>query len=203
MSAPPDTPADDGAGPATVNIRNLSVKCGNCGAGISPRYPIIELVTGLMTMADMEELIFEQAIAKEALRLAFIQHKAFATRLKGVQQQRTIADTFKQPEFLGEIHEIQQELRQSGWCDLTMSIVDYLMFMIPMTEAQPCRLRILIPTLPPIFRRQTRIMMGFPIMSSLRHMELDTQHLQALIQMVMELMTPMTVTTGALQLPLL
>ena len=44
----------------------------------------------------MEELIFEQAIAKEALRLAFIQHKSFATVLKGVQQQRTIADAFDQ-----------------------------------------------------------------------------------------------------------
>jgi len=44
----------------------------------------------------MEELIFEQAIAKEALRLAFVQHKSFATVLKGVQQQRTIADAFEQ-----------------------------------------------------------------------------------------------------------
>jgi uncharacterized protein (TIGR01319 family) len=44
----------------------------------------------------MEELIFEQAIAKEALRLAFIQHKSFATVLKGIQQQRTIADAFEQ-----------------------------------------------------------------------------------------------------------
>jgi uncharacterized protein (TIGR01319 family) len=44
----------------------------------------------------MEELIFEQAIAKEALRLAFIQHKSFATELKGIQQQRTIADAFEQ-----------------------------------------------------------------------------------------------------------
>jgi uncharacterized protein (TIGR01319 family) len=44
----------------------------------------------------IEELIFEQAIAKEALRLAFIHHKSFATRLKGVQQQRTIGDTFEQ-----------------------------------------------------------------------------------------------------------
>lgn len=45
---------------------------------------------------SMEELIFEQAIAKEALRLAFIQHKSFATVLKGIQQQRTIADAFEQ-----------------------------------------------------------------------------------------------------------
>jgi len=44
----------------------------------------------------MEELVFEQAIAKEALRLAFIQHKSFATVLKGVQKQRTIADAFEQ-----------------------------------------------------------------------------------------------------------
>jgi len=44
----------------------------------------------------LEELIFEQAIAKEALRLAFIQHRSFATELKGVQQQRTIADAFDQ-----------------------------------------------------------------------------------------------------------
>ncbi len=45
---------------------------------------------------EMEELVFEQAIAKEALRLAFIQHKSFATTLKGVQQQRTIAEAFDQ-----------------------------------------------------------------------------------------------------------
>ncbi|MCK4594308.1 glutamate mutase L, partial [bacterium] len=44
----------------------------------------------------MEELIFEQATAKEALRLAFIQHKSFATALKGIQQQRTIGDAFAQ-----------------------------------------------------------------------------------------------------------
>ena len=47
---------------------------------------------------SMEELIFEQAIAKEALRLAFIQHKDFATVLKGVQKQRTIAHAFEQGE---------------------------------------------------------------------------------------------------------
>lgn len=44
----------------------------------------------------MEELMFEQAIAKEALRLAFIQHKDFATALKGVQKQRSIGDAFAQ-----------------------------------------------------------------------------------------------------------
>jgi uncharacterized protein (TIGR01319 family) len=46
----------------------------------------------------LETLIFEQALAREALRLAFIQHCSFATRLKGVQKQRTISDTFDQTE---------------------------------------------------------------------------------------------------------
>jgi len=42
------------------------------------------------------ELIIEQAIAREALRLAFDQHKLLAVGLKGIQQQRSISDTFKQ-----------------------------------------------------------------------------------------------------------
>ncbi|MEA3286626.1 MAG: glutamate mutase L [Candidatus Marinimicrobia bacterium] len=45
---------------------------------------------------SMEELIIEQAIAREALRLSFIQHKSFAVKLKGVQQERTISDAFDQ-----------------------------------------------------------------------------------------------------------
>ncbi len=44
----------------------------------------------------LKELKIEQAIAREALRLAFIQHKEFAVALRGVQQERTIADAFRQ-----------------------------------------------------------------------------------------------------------
>src|SRR5213594_1041091 len=44
----------------------------------------------------LEELIIEQAISREALRLAFEQHKSLAVGLKGVQQERTIADAFAQ-----------------------------------------------------------------------------------------------------------
>lgn len=44
----------------------------------------------------LDDLMVEQAIAKEALRLALLQHKSFATQLKGVQQERTISDTFEQ-----------------------------------------------------------------------------------------------------------
>jgi len=45
---------------------------------------------------SLEELVIEQAIAREALRLSFIQHKAFAVNLKGVQKERTISDAFEQ-----------------------------------------------------------------------------------------------------------
>lgn len=45
---------------------------------------------------SIEALIFEQAVAREALRLAYKQHKEFATTLKGVQQQRSVGDTFSQ-----------------------------------------------------------------------------------------------------------
>ena len=44
----------------------------------------------------LEALVFEQAVSREALRLAYQQHKEFATTLKGVQQQRTVGDTFSQ-----------------------------------------------------------------------------------------------------------
>jgi uncharacterized protein (TIGR01319 family) len=45
---------------------------------------------------SLEELIIEQAIAREALRLSFIQHKDFAVGLKGIQKKRTISDAFEQ-----------------------------------------------------------------------------------------------------------
>ena len=44
----------------------------------------------------LDELQIEQAIAREALRLALAHHKSLATGLKGVQQERTISDVFEQ-----------------------------------------------------------------------------------------------------------
>ncbi len=44
----------------------------------------------------LDELQIEQAISREALRLALIHHKGLATGLKGVQQERTISDVFEQ-----------------------------------------------------------------------------------------------------------
>jgi uncharacterized protein (TIGR01319 family) len=44
----------------------------------------------------LEALVFEQAVSREALRLAYQQHKEFATALRGVQQQRTVGDLFTQ-----------------------------------------------------------------------------------------------------------
>ena len=45
---------------------------------------------------ELEDLLVEQAVAREALRLAFEHHKALAVGLKGIQKERTIADVFNQ-----------------------------------------------------------------------------------------------------------
>lgn len=44
----------------------------------------------------LEELMFEQACAREALSLSFDQHRSLAVGLKGIQQERTIGDVFDQ-----------------------------------------------------------------------------------------------------------
>jgi uncharacterized protein (TIGR01319 family) len=44
----------------------------------------------------LEDLIVEHSVAREALRLGMVHHKSIATRLKGVQVQRTISDMFEQ-----------------------------------------------------------------------------------------------------------
>jgi uncharacterized protein (TIGR01319 family) len=44
----------------------------------------------------LDDLLIEQAVAREALRLAFLHHSALASGLKGVQQARTMADLFTQ-----------------------------------------------------------------------------------------------------------
>lgn len=44
----------------------------------------------------LDELMIEQAICREALRLSFEQHKLLASGLKGVQRERGIADAFDQ-----------------------------------------------------------------------------------------------------------
>jgi uncharacterized protein (TIGR01319 family) len=44
----------------------------------------------------LEDLVIEQAICREALRLSFEQHKALAVGLKGKQTARDISDTFDQ-----------------------------------------------------------------------------------------------------------
>lgn len=45
-----------------------------------------------------EDLLVEQAVAREALRLAFVHHQQLATGLKGVQQQRDIGSALSQTE---------------------------------------------------------------------------------------------------------
>src|SRR2546426_6874944 len=46
----------------------------------------------------LEDLVIEQAIAREALRLAFQQHRSLAVGLRGVQSERTISDIMTQTE---------------------------------------------------------------------------------------------------------
>jgi len=45
---------------------------------------------------SLSSLLIEHGLAREALRLAFIQHKSLAVGLKGVQQARSISDAFTQ-----------------------------------------------------------------------------------------------------------
>jgi len=47
----------------------------------------------------LEELMFEQAVAREALRRSFEQHKKLAVGLKGVQKQRSVSDVFSQEDL--------------------------------------------------------------------------------------------------------
>ncbi len=44
----------------------------------------------------IEDLLSEQALAREALRMSLDQHRLLAVGLKGIQQERTISDTFAQ-----------------------------------------------------------------------------------------------------------
>lgn len=44
----------------------------------------------------LEGLVLEQALAREALRMSFAQHKSLAVGLKGVAQRRTIGEAFEQ-----------------------------------------------------------------------------------------------------------
>ena len=44
----------------------------------------------------LEDLIIEQSVAREALRLGLHHHRTIATRLKGIQVERTVSDMFDQ-----------------------------------------------------------------------------------------------------------
>ena len=70
--------------PFDINRSDLTNRIGN------------KMIRPTTVPQSLEELVVEQAIAREALRLSFIQHKAFATSLKGVQSERTISDAFEQ-----------------------------------------------------------------------------------------------------------
>jgi len=58
----------------------------------------------------LDELKLEQAIAREALRLAFIQHKQLAVGLKGIAKERTLSDVFSQESDGSLINMMQLDL---------------------------------------------------------------------------------------------
>ncbi len=70
--------------PHEVNPRGLSNRLRN------------KMIRPTTVPQTLDDLMAEQAAAREALRLAFEQHKMLATGLKGVQVQRDIADAFTQ-----------------------------------------------------------------------------------------------------------
>ena len=56
---------------------------------------------------SLESLQVEQALAREALRLAFVQHRQLAVGLRGVRQQRTISEAFAQTQTGLELIDMQ------------------------------------------------------------------------------------------------
>ena len=70
--------------PFDINRKELTNRIGN------------KMIRPTTVPQSLEELFIEQAIAREALRLSFLQHKEFAVGLKGVQKERTISDAFDQ-----------------------------------------------------------------------------------------------------------
>jgi len=70
--------------PIQISEENLKDRLGN------------KMIRPTTIPQTLDELIIEQAVSREALRLAFEHHKSFAVGLKGVQQERTISDAFDQ-----------------------------------------------------------------------------------------------------------
>ena len=56
----------------------------------------------------LEELQIEHAVAREALRLALVQHRELAVGLKGVQAERTLSDVFDQDASGGSLIDMMQ-----------------------------------------------------------------------------------------------
>ena len=87
--------AEAGLGQILRWLPSQQIEVDTAGIGNQIKNKMIRPTTIPQTISD---LILEQAIAREALRLAFEQHKNLAIELRGVQQQRTISDAFDQTE---------------------------------------------------------------------------------------------------------
>ncbi len=87
--------AEAGLGQILRWLPSQQIEVDTAGIGNQIKNKMIRPTTIPQTISD---LILEQVIAREALRLAFEQHKNLAIELRGVQQQRTISDAFDQTE---------------------------------------------------------------------------------------------------------
>ena len=101
--------------PFDINRKELTNRIGN------------KMIRPTTVPQSLEELFIEQAIAREALRLSFKQHKEFAVGLKGIQKERTISYGKSRTEFLQihgrQTHDWNQFLRlcyvyriEHSWC---------------------------------------------------------------------------------------
>ncbi len=90
----------------SYSICNVLAEAGAAGIGRWAPLPVPEtelrnrlrnkMIRPTTIPQTVEDLLIEQAVAREALRLAFLHHAALASGLKGVQQARTMADLFTQ-----------------------------------------------------------------------------------------------------------
>lgn len=87
----------------------------------------------------LEDLLIEQAIAREALSLAFAHHKTLAVGLKGIQRQRTIGEAFSQssgPDTLVDMETLEMIVGSGGALSHAPRRVQSAMIMIDSFQPQ-------------------------------------------------------------------
>jgi hypothetical protein len=88
------TPAGEGM---AIQLTANAFKQNVMGVGLEVASRLMNKMIRPTTIPQtLEDLIVEHSVAREALRLGLKHHRSIATRLKGIQVQRTISDMFEQ-----------------------------------------------------------------------------------------------------------